>query len=232
MQRKRISRALCVLLMMLTISSMPVVANDPLGENQIPDIGTALVAEESEKLGSVTIMLEDTKYERPKENVVFNVTKIADVENGEFVLDEAYEELNINLNTIKTASEMEEVCEILKPIASEGLKTVTDKNGIAIVKNLPVGVYFIHATDIADYEYISSFLVSVPTWNEVEKRMEYDVDTIPKHAEIIGTIKTEIPRDFAEGVHTGDATDVLIWMILFVIALFVIFAMGRRKKNN
>lgn len=207
--RKRINRSFAILFILLMMFAMTGSAE---GEGQTVD-----------RLGSVTIRLEDTKHHRPKENVVFHVTKVADVINGEYVMEEAYAESGIDLNQVKTANDMEAVCKILEPIVLKDLEAVTDKEGVAVIPNLPVGVYFIHAVDIAEYEQLTSFLVSIPTWNETKKVMEYDVEAFPKHAEIIGTIITEIPDDFREGVQTGDMSGLMVWFDLAVISLFSIW---------
>ena len=226
MSLKTISRAFGIFLMMITACSINVCASDSMENNLQQDIGRVLVAEESDNLGRIIIMLEDTEYLRPKENVVFGVTKVADVENGEFVLEDPYADLGIDLNTLETANEMEETCKVLQPLVSKEFEAVTDKDGVAVIKNVPVGVYFIYAIDIADYEYITSFLVSVPTWNETDKVMNYDVVSIPKHTKIIGNITTDIPDDFSEGVMTGDLSNYFMWMRIAAMSLILILSIS------
>lgn len=221
MQLKQIRKSLWALLMITMLTSMTVMASDPTADRYVPDTKNVLVAEESKTLGSITINLEDSEHKRPKENVVFNVTKVADVIDGEFVLEEKYADLGLDLNDIQNANELEMVCEALEPVAGNGIQAVTDKEGIAIADELPVGVYFIHAVDIAEYEYITSFLVSIPTWNEVEKKMDYDITAIPKHTEIIGTITTDTPGDFSEGVKTGDLSNYVSWIYVAVISAII-----------
>ena len=220
MQHKRIKKALGLLMMMVAFTSMTVTvaAKDEYPENQVKDQIGQLIDEEPANLGSITIMLEDSEHNRPKENVVFNVTKVADVVDGKFVLKEKYAATGIDLNNLETANEMEEACKKMQQFSSKDIEVVTNKEGIAKVKDLSVGVYLLYATDIAEYEYVSPSLISIPTWDELEKMMKYDVETHPKHTEIIGSIKTNTPKNFSENVKTGDSSNYMKWMYLFSAA--------------
>lgn len=59
------------------------------------------------------------------------------------------------------------------------------------------GVYFLKATNIEKYEQIKPFLISIPTFNEEEGKMNYDITVIPKHEPEVTTDfpgKPEVPQ--------------------------------------
>ncbi|WP_305178851.1 prealbumin-like fold domain-containing protein, partial [Faecalibaculum rodentium] len=47
-----------------------------------------------------------------------------------------------------------------------------------------VGVYLIYMLDAADFEFVTPFLVAIPTFNEVDGQMSYDLDVVPKHSQL------------------------------------------------
>ena len=67
-----------------------------------------LIPSETDELGSITIKLEDSSKNLPKEGVSIAVVQVADAVNGEFVLKNEFESTKVNLNLIQTVSELEE----------------------------------------------------------------------------------------------------------------------------
>ena len=134
--------------------------------------------------GSITITLSDTEDNRDKGNVKFGLSKVADVINGEYKVLTQYEAVNIDLNNIKTATDLELAANLFKKVVSTDNILTTDKNGKCTIDDLDVGVYLLYATDISNYENITPFLVSIPSWNEADKTMSYDINVIPKHTKI------------------------------------------------
>lgn len=59
---------------------------------------------------------------------------------------------------------------------------VIDKT-VVTFKNLEVGVYLIYAQDTETYDTVEPSLIAVPTWNDSEGEMQYDVMIAPKHTE-------------------------------------------------
>lgn len=59
----------------------------------------------------------------------------------------------------------------------------TDADGFVTFKNLEVGVYLIYAQDTETYDTVEPSLIAVPTWNDSEGEMQYDVMIAPKHTE-------------------------------------------------
>lgn len=62
-----------------------------------------------------------------------------------------------------------------------------------------MGVYLVYAKNIANYDNITPFIVSIPSWNETDKSMSYDIQVIPKHTEIIKKDKTKVPATAYDG---------------------------------
>lgn len=130
--------------------------------------------------GSITIILEDSNNELPKENVEFGLTKVADIIDGEYVSLEEYS--SFDFNNIQNANEMKDTATRLnRLISSNDAIGSTDKNGILKFEGLEIGVYLLHPTYIADYEIIEPTLVSIPNWDEISYKMEYEVIVYPKH---------------------------------------------------
>ena len=96
------------------------------------------------------------------------------------------------------------------------------------IDDLDVGVYLLYATDISNYENITPFLVSIPSWNEADKTMSYDINVIPKHTKIIEEEKPKVPAtgyDNKAYLYLGVGTCLLIGSsILF-------FGVGKKKKK-
>lgn len=163
--------------------------------------------------GSITIILEDSEKELPKENVEFGLTKVADIINGEYVsLDEF---ASFDFNNIQNANEMKDTAARLnRLISSNDAIGTTDNEGILRFDGLEIGVYLLHPTYIADYEIIEPTLVSVPTWDEMSGDMNYDIIVYPKH-EPLPTIrinkvdsktdKTIINKEFEFTLYTDDS---------------------------
>jgi len=137
-------------------------------------------------LGSISIELTESKDNRPRDNVKFGLYKVADVINGEYVLNDDFAQSEVDLNDIKTANDMEEVARKLSRFADESLVTelVTDYQGKTRADQLSVGVYLLQAEDIAGYEFIAPFLIAIPTWDDVDELFLYDVDVLHKHDQL------------------------------------------------
>ena len=116
-----------------------------------------------------------------------SVNKVADVIDGEYKLTGDYSSsgLDLNINIITKANDLESAANKLAKLSkvNENILT-TDENGKGKIENLEVGVYLVNAVDIANYENITPFLISIPTWSKVDNNMIYDVNAIPKHSPI------------------------------------------------
>lgn len=132
--------------------------------------------------GSVEITLTDGEEGTRKENVTFEFAKVADLIDGEYHLFQEYEKTNVNLNHIEYSSELNEAAQKLDKLVTAKDDVKTDAEGKALINDLDVGVYLLRVSDKARYENVYPVLISIPTWNEEEGNMNYDITVIPKHS--------------------------------------------------
>lgn len=158
--------------------------NGSIGTWGDEDKNSSSNAEVPVKKGSIKISLPDTSKKHDKGNVKFSLSKVADVVKGEYVLTENYKSTGVDLNTLKSSNDLDIAANLLKKVATTDTTLVTDSNGVCSIGDLDVGVYLVYASDIANYENITPFIVSIPVWNDVDKTMSYDVNVIPKHTPI------------------------------------------------
>lgn len=148
--------------------------------------------------GSISIKLADTNN-KSKEGVEFSISKIADIEDGLYKVKEDYKGVDVDLNNIKTANDLELASELFKKVAKTDNLMKTDTNGECNIDDLEVGVYLVYAKNIANYDNITPFIVSIPSWNEADKTMSYDIQVIPKHTEIIEKETPKVPATAYDG---------------------------------
>lgn len=193
----------CLIATVLITSSLSIVANAEINnksnlennsiviEKETKDKDTLVPIKEilkdvdKEYKGSISIELEDAEKAKDKSNVKLSVNKVADVIDGEYKLTGDYSSSDLDLNVITKANDLESAANKLAKLSkvNENILT-TDENGKGKIENLEVGVYLVNAVDIANYENITPFLISIPTWSEVDNNMIYDVNAIPKHSPI------------------------------------------------
>lgn len=191
----------------------------------IDNVGTLLKEDILEdvdlnRTGSITITLPETEDNGDKSNVKFGLSKVADIVDGEYKVLEQYKNVGTDLNNIKTATDLEIAANLFSKVVSTDNTLTTDGNGKCSIDNLEIGVYLVFATDIANYENITPFLVSIPSWNENDKAMSYDIKVIPKHTRIIEKEKPKVPStgyDNKSFLYLGLGTCLLVSSsILFV----------------
>lgn len=211
MKNRKIKKWLPLILTTL-LFSFPAHANENI---PLPDDLKNIKQEQ----GSIEIELTDGGVGTTKEDVVFEYAKVADVVDGEYELLDTYQESGIDLNTIGTAEQLEEVALELSAYKTSDGSCVTDADGKAIIKDLEVGVYLLYASEHTRYDDITPLLIAIPTWGEEEGTMMYDVKVIPKHTPVPpGEIITNTPNGNDEGVKTGDKVTVrLILSTIFLI---------------
>lgn len=140
------------------------------------------------KLGSIRVILDDVE-KGSKENVTFEIYKVANLKDGLLELTEDFKHTNIDLNNLPIANEMEKASEILSEVKATPTQSgKTDADGTVLFEGLELGAYLIKATDTTNYDDITPYIVSVPTYDNVAGDMIYDIETYPKH-----TPKPELP---------------------------------------
>ena len=166
------------------------------------------------KTGNVEIVLPQ------KEQVVICCSRVGVMKNGEFVLEEAYLESDIDLNVLNTAKQLEEAAERIEAYVKSGFLIETNEEGIAKLQNLDEGVYLLNSLDSQSQreQKILPTLLYLPSWDEAEEKMQYDITVVPKYG--------------IEPPSTGDAADVTGWSILFGVSAIVLgmkLAKNRKK---
>lgn len=203
---------LCITAIFLFAFSSQVYAdNHNVSENQ----------QSKEERGSICVALTEGRTGTSRENVEFSCTKVG----------EEYRSSGVNIDEIKSAKDLEEAAKKLEALNISGEKILrTDKNGNLCFQDLPVGIYFLEATDIAQYENVTPFLISIPTFDEKEGKMIYDIQVIPKHEPQPEKITTDSPGK-PGAPQTGFDSGVLKYFsAAAMIMLFLIVYNFKTKK--
>lgn len=180
------------------------------------------------KTGSIKISLPDTSKNASKEGVKFSLSKVADVVDGEYKLLDDYKPSGVSINDIKTSNDLEIAANMLKKVAKTDKTLVTDSSGMCSIDDLGVGVYLVYARDIASYENITPFLVSIPVWDSSNKSMSYDVEVIPKHTPL-PVKKPTISRAPSTGINVGEVFGILSGVSL--LAGTSMLALKKKKED-
>lgn len=195
---------------------------------------TILTPVETDDPGSITIKLEDHAPGVPKGGVSLAVVRVAEVENGAFVLTEAFADTNVNLNQIDTVEELEKAADKLqaqakKQIPKQQTVLTTDDSGKASISDLLAGVYLIYATDTAQYGQIMSALFSIPTFDEEAGVMDYDIEIFPKHVPVP-------EKKISTPVKTGVEDHVMAYAGVLIFssaaAVFILIKAAKKKQQT
>ena len=173
-----------------------------------------------DEVGSITVNLEEGKKGTSVKNVELELIKIADIINGQYLLINDLQDIEIDLNTLETAEDMKNAAYTISKITVSknivGTRKTTNGYGTVKFDQLEKGVYLLQATDINKYENIVSTLIFVPVFNNESKNsMNYDISIVPKHSPVIA-------------VKTGDAFDLKLFAVLAGVSA-VIIAIIRRE---
>ncbi len=172
--------------------------------------------------GTITIQLEDGASGTSKAGVVFSCEKVADMVDGDYILMEPFKDSKVDLNQTEYAKDLEAAAETLSTYATKkGVRVTTDKKGTANIKELEPGVYFLSVVEQNKYDKVAPTLVSIPTWDEAEKQMQYDITVIPKHS----------PNP-SNAPQTGDGSQLLLCCGAVVITggICIAILLLRKKK--
>ncbi len=128
------------------------------------------------KTGNMKIQLPENGAE------AVSCAKVGNMVNGIFVLEDGYEESQVDLNGLKTARELEDAAELLMKYEKSGNVYQLDEEGTVLIQDMEEGVYLIHGFGKTSKD-ISPGLVFLPTWMEEEKELLYDITVVPKYRE-------------------------------------------------
>lgn len=172
---KKRNKIVCI----MTLSLLSLCCIKPIQAQEIELKPNSSVQEK----GSIHVELEETKDRLSREGVELSLVRVADIQDGSYVLDEPYRSADVDMNDIKTAQGLQEAADTLRPLVKSPLQAKrTDAQGIVDFTDLKVGVYLLYVSDQAGYETIQPTLISVPMWDETAKQMNYHIEVFPKHA--------------------------------------------------
>lgn len=178
--------------------------------------------------GSIEISLTDGAEGTEKEGVIFAYAKVAELINGEYEAVKKYD-AGIDFNKLNTALELESAAERVKEkVKNPDGRVITDANGETEIQNLEMGMYLVYVVDQAKYETVLPFLVSIPTWDEENQSMNYQMHVIPKHEPLLPDTP-EAPQTNLDGKQ---------WKYLalavgsVMLAVLVLCANNRKNKNG
>ena len=199
------------MIFMLSFSCLTAFAADKVDDNIKIEI-------ENNLKGSITV-------EIPKvQGIKIYVAKVADMKDGKFVTLEKFQNVGLDLNNIKTAEELQKVMNKIKLNDDQKKNNQeTDENGTVLFKDLEPGAYYICSDNLKEKEQVESTIVSIPTFDEEEGKMVYDVTVRPKH---------ESPKPAPQT--SLDDNMLLYTMIALACAVIggVMFKLSRSKKNE
>lgn len=175
----------------------------------------------SEK-GSIQIIIPEEIENTKREGIGFQCIKVADIVNGKYVFrTEIVQEHRIDLKEEMTADESNEIAEILAQSDYADEVKITDRNGMIKFDDLEKGLYLLKVQSVSMDGRISSALIAVPTWDDIQKKMEYNIEVIPKYVQGEKT-----------GVKTGDSKELKVYYVAMSISLLFMLCLIRRRKNN
>ena len=134
-----------------------------------------------DEVGKISLKLSDGAKGTSKSGVSFSCLKVADIVDGEYVLIEDLKSLGVDINNIQNAKDLESAATKLAENTNNGSTTTTDMSGKLTFMDLEVGVYLLKATNTANYDSVTPFLVSIPTFDSSKKVMVYELEVEPKH---------------------------------------------------
>lgn len=161
----------------------------------------------------------EVKFMERQEGIL-SYTKIGDMKNGSFVLGKEYQKSKVDLNLLKTGAQLSHAAEKLDRYVKDGVLVTIEEDGTTLLPELETGVYFIQGYKLGARE-MKPTLVFLPTWDEAEEEMLYDVTVIPK---------------LEEKVRTGDETSgyagIFFGGSVFLMILLLFWKKGLRKHKN
>lgn len=145
-------------------------------------------------------------------------------------MKEQYKNCGVDLNQISYAKELDEAAEKLSYYGESDGDCITNEEGIAKIEDLDVGVYLLYVSEQKNYEKVMPVLIAVPTWEEEEGMMLYNVKVFPKHTPITEERIQETKKQ--SSVETGDSLDVWIWLTGMVVAIGITGVVLRIKNKK
>lgn len=172
--------------------------------------------------GSVLIRIPSDENKDPT-GIEFYICQVADIVEGQYVLRKDCDIKDIDLNKIDDTKMYKEAASKFSKCSAVKKGAViikADRSGEASIDNLKEGVYYIYSNGSKEYGNISSSIISIPTYNEINDTMEYSVVCEPK-----------ITKEITERPKTGDNTEiqVYVYMCLYMIIIIIVSYMVLKR---
>lgn len=135
------------------------------------------LAAQAETLGSITLILEENIS---PEGISFSCTRVGGIWQGEYQLEEAFQNTGIDPNELNTSREMREAAEKLAEKAEGGILSAADEEGRIQFTDLSPGLYLLQAENSGSYRGADASLAAIPSWEEEKGSMMYDITVVPK----------------------------------------------------
>lgn len=181
------------------------------------------------KNGSISIKLKELST--PKENVTFQLYQVGKVENQRPMIDQKYHISKLP----ETAKELDNCIQQISSLI-DGEPYVSDKTDIqgkVYFGDIDEGVYLLVAKDNHHYGQISSSLIIIPSYIEVDDEISgprYDLNLEPKASIEEKPEVPEQPEDSGK-TDTGDTFNMTAYYLLMTLTGgFIILLIMRRKK--
>lgn len=218
--RKRLKRTIMMIVLCISVGATGRVYAEEQG-----DTDEMVLEDAAEQLGDITVKLVEADSGEPVEGIMFYCIKIAELSDGQYILNEEYCHLDIDLNEINNSDELKYAAETLASCAGTGVSGVTDGEGIVKFGHLETGVYLICGEDNQEFDLIAPTLLSIPSFFEGTGEMEYSVEVEPKHEP--RQEESDIPR-------TGDERQGLLYLTFGIagITFFVLIFLLRYAKTQ
>lgn len=183
----------------------------------------------TDKENGIVIQLNDLGT--PMANVEFTAYKIAALnhEENSWVLEEPLASRNpdIHLNEIKSITdwnrEATSMADLVKDMEMFKVTGKTDENGTLTFSDLDEGVYLVVSGNASLYGAVSPFFVAIP--QQIGGEWENYVTVNPKAESSPNTEIIEI-------VQSGDASQIILYLVLAIVTILYITAVGMYKKNK
>ncbi len=155
--------------------------------------------------GLIRIELKETEDHRSRENVEFELYRVADLVDGDLVYFEPYSSCTLQVDQLDQFDEMKDALTLLKKQTRKekpDQNAKSDADGVVVFEGLERGLYFLHVSDPARYERVEDVIVTLPVYNEEEGRMENKVSVFAKSwpLPMVEIIKTDTNHQVLEGM--------------------------------
>ena len=166
------------------------------------------------------------KFEKAKEGLNVTVYKVANIEDGEYVLVDEYKaEKDIDLNKANDANSLLVLTQKLEKVVKDGISQKTKANGEVSFEDLEEGVYLVKTADDKEYDKVQTVLVSIPTFDEKEAEMMYDIEITAK------TTPRELVDEPKPVPQTGVSRSMYVFGGIALVAIIAGVSIGLKKKK-